>query len=74
MTSATVKTYAKGQVVIPGTIRKKLHIRPGSRLKIMEYQGIIYLIPPARDAIQESAGWLPKAPDLVADLLSERRR
>lgn len=47
MLTDTVKTYAKGQVIIPGHIRKKLCIKPGSRLKIFERKGVIYLMPQA---------------------------
>jgi AbrB family looped-hinge helix DNA binding protein len=49
MLARTVRTYAKGQIVIPGFIRKKLCIKPGSRLKIFERKGVIYLMPQSRD-------------------------
>ena len=50
----TIKTLSKGQVVIPADIRKKYHIEPGSELQIMEYEGIIYLIPPVEDPVRVS--------------------
>lgn len=70
---ATVKTLSKGQVVIPVDIRKKYHIDPGSELQIMEYEGIIYLIPPAEDPVRAACGILPSKPSLSEKLLKERK-
>jgi AbrB family looped-hinge helix DNA binding protein len=69
----TVKTLSKGQVVIPAEMRKKYHIEPGTELQIMEYGGIIYLIPPVADPIKAACGLLPAEPSLSAQLLKERR-
>lgn len=70
---ATVKTLTKGQIVIPADIRKRHHIEPGSELQIMEYGGIIYLIPPVDDPIKEACGLLPSKPSLAGQLLKERK-
>ena len=70
---ATVKTLSKGQVVIPADIRKKYHIEQGSELQILEYEGIIYLIPPVKDPIRAACGILPSKPSLSERLLKERR-
>jgi AbrB family looped-hinge helix DNA binding protein len=69
----TVKTLSKGQVVIPAEIRKKYHIEPGSMLQVMEYNGIIYLIPPSKDPVKEGCGILPSKPSLSEKLLKERK-
>lgn len=72
---ATVKALSKGQVVIPAKIRKKYHINPGSELHILDYRGIIYLVPPVDDPIKTACGLLPqKKPSLSAKLLKERRK
>ena len=71
---ATVKTLSKGQVVIPAGIRKKYHIEPGTKIQIMEYGGIIYLIPPVQDPIKAACGILPLKPSLSEKLLRERRK
>jgi len=68
-----VKTLAKGQIVIPAGLRKKYHIEPGTELQIMEYGGIIYLVPPVEDPIKEARGALPSRPSLAGQLLRERR-
>jgi AbrB family looped-hinge helix DNA binding protein len=71
---STVKALAKGQIVIPAKLRKKYHIKPGARLHLLEYGGIIYLIPPVADPIKAAAGSLPKKPSLAAKLLKERKK
>lgn len=70
---STVKTLAKGQIVIPAEMRKKFHIEPGTELQIMEYGGVIYLVPPVKDPIKAAQGSLPSRPSLAAQLLRERR-
>jgi hypothetical protein len=54
-------------------MRKKYHIEPGTELQIMEYGGIIYLIPPVEDPIRAAQGSLPSRPSLAGQLLRERR-
>ncbi len=43
----TITISAKGQVVIPANIRKKLNLVKGEKLAIMEEEGYIKMIPPA---------------------------
>lgn len=43
----TITISAKGQVVIPANIRKKLGLKKGDKLAIMEEEGYIKMIPPA---------------------------
>jgi len=52
----TVTVSPKYQVVIPKNIRDAMHLRPGQKMKIMEYDGRIELIPD-RD-ISELRGFL----------------
>jgi AbrB family looped-hinge helix DNA binding protein len=71
---STVKTLSKGQVVIPAAMRKKYHIEPGTEIQILEYSGIIYLIPPVEDPIAAACGLLPASkPSLAGRLLRERK-
>ena len=71
---ATVKTLAKSQIVIPAEIRKKYRIEPGTELQIMEYGGIVYLIPPVEDPIGTACGALPSKPSLAEKLLKDRKK
>ena len=70
---AVVKTLAKGQIVIPADIRKRYRIEPGTEIQIMEYGGIIYLIPPVEDPIKSACGLLPPKPSLSEKILKERK-
>jgi AbrB family looped-hinge helix DNA binding protein len=67
------KVLAKGQIVIPAAIRKKYGIQPGAEMQVFEYGSIIYLVPPAKDPIEQAMGCLPSAPSLSAELLRERK-
>ena len=71
---AIVKTLSKGQIVIPAEIRKRYHIEPGTEIQIMEYGGIIYLIPPVEDPIKAACGVLFSEPSLSEKLIKERKR
>ncbi len=68
------KVLAKGQIVIPAALRKKYGIRPGTEIQLFEYGNIIYLVPPAKDSIEQAKGCLPLSPSLSEELLMERRK
>jgi len=70
----TVRTLSKGQIVIPAGIRKRHRIEPGTEMQVMEYGGIIYLIPPVEDPIKVASGILPSKPSLSERLLKERKK
>ena len=72
-TIATTKMSSKGQIVIPAEIRKKHHIEPGTEMQIMEYGGIIYLIPPVADPVRAACGALPTRPSLAGHILKKRK-
>ncbi|TKB82241.1 MAG: AbrB/MazE/SpoVT family DNA-binding domain-containing protein [Nitrospira sp.] len=69
----SVTTLAKGQIVIPAKLRKKYRIKTGSQLHLLEYGGMIHLIPPMGDPIKAAAGCLPKRPSLAGKLLRDRK-
>lgn len=71
---STVRTLAKGQIVIPAGLRKKFRIEPGTEMQIMEYGGIIYLIPPVDDPVRAACGVLPSEPSLAGKLLVDRKK
>ena len=52
----TVTVSPKFQVVIPKSIRETLHLRPGQKMQVVEYEGRIEFIP-ERD-IKELRGFL----------------
>jgi AbrB family looped-hinge helix DNA binding protein len=52
----TVTVSPKFQVVIPKAVRKALHLRPGQKMQVIEYDGRIELVP-ERD-IKELRGFV----------------
>ena len=70
----SAKVLAKGQIVIPSSIRKKYDIQPGTEIQIFEYGNIIYLVPPSKDPIEQAMGCLTSTPSLSEELLVERRK
>ena len=70
----SVKVLAKGQIVIPASIRKKYSIQPGSEIKLFEYGNLIYLVPSSEDPIKDAMGFLSPSPSLSENLIKERRK
>jgi len=64
----------KGWVVIPTEIRKKYGLVKGERVNIIDYGGVISIIPVAKDAISESEGFLQGGPSLTKALIIERKK
>jgi AbrB family looped-hinge helix DNA binding protein len=52
----TVTVSPKYQIVIPRAIRDSLHLRPGQKLQVVEYEGRIEFIPERN--IKELRGFL----------------
>lgn len=72
---AIVKTLAKGQIVIPAAIRKKIGLKPGRKVLVtMEGERKVALEPLPEDPIRELRGILKGGPSLTRELLQERRR
>jgi AbrB family looped-hinge helix DNA binding protein len=69
---ATVRMLSKGQIVIPGGLRKKFRIEPGTKMLVMEYGGIIWLIPPVDDPVRAACGALPAEPSIGDRILLDR--
>ena len=69
-----VKVLAKGQIVIPSSLRKKYGIQPGCEVSVFEYGDIIHIVPPSQEPIEDAMGCLPPAPSLSKELLMERKK
>jgi len=68
------KVTVKGQVLIPGDIRKRHHIDPGSEVRFVEYGNVVCIVPVVTDPVAAAWGMLPPGPSLADELLEERRR
>jgi AbrB family looped-hinge helix DNA binding protein len=70
----TAKVSIKGQIVIPGQLRKKHHLEPGTQVDVYEYGDVICIAPRPTDPIAAACGILPSAPSLAQELLLERQK
>jgi AbrB family looped-hinge helix DNA binding protein len=64
----------KGWVVIPAALREKYGLKPGSRVQVVDYGGVLGLVPDVDDPIEEAAGMLKGGRSLTRALLAEHRR
>lgn len=64
----------KGWIVIPKAYRKKYKIKPGDRVRIVDYGGGLSVVPLPEDPISALRGLLTAEPSLTADLLTERQK
>jgi AbrB family looped-hinge helix DNA binding protein len=65
---------SKGWIVIPADLRKKYGLKPGDGVHVVDYGGVLMLVPELKDPIKEGLGLLAGGPSLTQDLLEERRR
>jgi len=64
----------KGWVVIPAELRKKYNLMPGTEVVIVDYGGVLSIIPAMVDPIKQGRGLLKDLPSLTNDLLKERTK
>ncbi|MGA9531764.1 MAG: AbrB/MazE/SpoVT family DNA-binding domain-containing protein [Anaerolineales bacterium] len=69
----TLKISQKGWVVIPADLRKKYDLKPGDEVHVVDYGGVLSLIPTSEDPLQATAGILAGETSLTEALLDERR-
>lgn len=64
----------KGWVVIPAELRKKYHLAPGTEVMIVDYGGVLSIIPALQNPIKQGRGLLKDLPPLTKDLSEERSK
>jgi len=70
MTNITISS--KGWVVIPADLRKKYNLKPGKRVNVVDYGGVLAILPLMDDPIEDSTGMLEAESSLTRNLLEER--
>lgn len=65
---------AKGWVVIPAELRKKYDLYAGRRVALVDYGGVLAIVPALADPVEEAAGILKCEGSLTQALLAERRQ
>lgn len=64
----------KGQLVIPVRIRRKLGIKPGTKVCFVERGGEILFQPVTKEYIRSVCGMLKSPTSVTEELLSDRRK
>ncbi len=62
----------KGWVVIPAEMRKKYNLAPGSEVILVDYGGVLTIVPVVADPIKRGRGLLTGQPSLSATLKKDR--
>ncbi len=70
----TIIVSEKGWVVIPADLRKKYNLRPGTEVQVVDYGGVLALVPKLADPVRQAAGLLKGRKSLTRALLAEHRR
>jgi AbrB family looped-hinge helix DNA binding protein len=69
----TVTVSEKGWVVIPAELRKKHNLNPGTEVQVVDYGGVLALVPKLQDPVRQAAGMLKGRKSLRRVLLAEHR-
>jgi AbrB family looped-hinge helix DNA binding protein len=69
-----VKLSQKGWVVIPAAMRQKYGLRPGANLQVVDYGGVLAIVPGFKDPVKEGAGLLKGGASLTQAVVEEHRR
>jgi len=64
----------KGWVVIPAELRRKYNLQPGTEVSVVDYGGVLSLVPAMARPTKQAAGILKGRRPLTRALLVEHRR
>jgi AbrB family looped-hinge helix DNA binding protein len=69
----SVTVSEKGWVVIPAELRKKYKLHPGTKVSVVDYGGVLALVPALAKPVQQAAGMLKGRTSLTRALLTEHK-
>lgn len=64
----------KGWVVIPQDLRRRYGLKKGDKVHVIDYGGVISIVPAAEAPIKNSLGMLRGKMSLVKELVKSRRQ
>lgn len=70
----TLTISNKGWVVIPAELRKKYALKPGSEVTLVDYGGVLAIIPAVKDPVNDAAGMLEGGASLTKFLIAEHQK
>ncbi len=71
---ATATISAKGWVVIPAELRRKYHLTSGAQVQVIDYGGVVAIVPLLDNPVKQAAGMLQGGASLTEALLAEHAR
>jgi AbrB family looped-hinge helix DNA binding protein len=71
MTTLTISQ--KGWVVIPAELRRKYQLTPGTKVRIVDYGGVLSIVKVFDDPVNQGAGML-KGSDSLTEAVTEEHR
>ena len=71
---STVTISSKGWIVIPAEYRKKYDLKSGDRVRLVDYGGVLTIVPVLKDPVKQARGMLKGKNSLTKVLLEERSR
>lgn len=69
-----VKLSQKGWVVIPASMRKKYGLKPGANLQVVDYGGVLAIVPAFKDPVKQGVGMLKGNDSLTQVVVEEHKR
>jgi len=69
-----VKLSQKGWVVIPASLREKYGLKPGANLQVVDYGGVLAIVPASKDHRNEGTGMLMGDDSLTRVVVEEHKR
>jgi AbrB family looped-hinge helix DNA binding protein len=70
----SVTVSGEGWIVIPAALRKKYNLHAGAEVSVVDYGGVLSLVPAMKKPIRDAAGMLKGRRSLTRSLLAEHRR
>lgn len=69
-----MKTFVskKGSIQIPAELRKKYDLHDGAKVVIVDYGGVLAIVPAVKDPIKQGRGFLKGTSSLSKDLKKDR--
>ena len=68
-----IKLSQKGWVVIPAALREKYGLKPGAALQVVDYGGVLAIVPVHKDPIKAGAGMLKNGDSLTEAIVQEHQ-
>jgi len=69
-----VRLSQKGWVVIPAALRKKYGLKPGANLQVVDYGGVLAIVPAFKNPVRDGAGMLKGGESLTQAIVEEHRK